>query len=94
MPDPHRLSELQHRLLEWAIFTPSDVIEFAEVWYRAKRDHSATDHRLMNAVLDAAVDRFQDREEDQQEEFCGQLTAYRNLYAFPVTDHPLSGHRS
>ena len=80
--DPHRLSELQHRLLEWAIFTPSDVIDFAEVWYRAKRDHSATDHRLMNAVLDAAVDRFQDREEDEQEEFRGQLTAYRNLYAF------------
>ena len=80
--DPHRLSELQHRLLEWAIFTPSDVIEFAEVWYRAKREHSATDHRLMNAVLDAAVDRFQDREEDEQEEFRGQLTAYRNLYAF------------
>ena len=80
--DPHRLSELQHRLLEWAIFTPSDVIEFAEVWYRAKRDHSATDHRLMNAVLDAAVDRFQDREGDEQEEFRGQLTAYRNLYAF------------
>ena len=80
--DPHRLSELQHRLLEWAIFTPSDVIEFAEVWYRAKRDHSATDHRLMNAVLDAAVDGFQDREEDEQEEFRGQLTAYRNLYAF------------
>ena len=80
--DPHRLSELQHRLLEWAIFTPSDVIEFAEVWYRAKRDHSAIDHRLMNAVLDAAVDGFQDREEDQQEEFRGQLTAYRNLYAF------------
>ena len=80
--DPHRLSELQHRLLEWAIFTPSDVIQFAEVWYRAKRDHSATDHRLMNAVLDAAVDRFQDREEDQQEEFRGQLAAYRNLYAF------------
>ena len=80
--DPHRLSELQHRLLGWAIFTPADVTEFAEVWYRAKRDHSATDHRLMNAVLDAAVDRFQDREEDEQEEFRGQLTAYRNLYAF------------
>ena len=80
--DPHRLSELQHRLLGWAIFTPADVTEFAEVWYRAKRDHSATDHRLMNAVLDAAVDRFQDRNEDEQEEFRGQLTAYRNLYAF------------
>ena len=80
--DPHRLSELQHRLLEWAIFTPADVTAFAEVWYRARRDHSATDHRLMNAVLDAVVQRFQDREEEEREEFRGQLKAYRNLYAF------------
>ena len=80
--DPHRLSELQHRLLEWAIFTPADVAAFAEVWYRRKRDHSATDHRVMNAVLDAVVQRFQDCEEDEREEFRGQLTAYRNLYAF------------
>ena len=80
--DPHRLSELQHRLLEWAIFTPADVGAFAEVWYRRKRDHSATDHRAMNAVLDAVVQRFRDRGEDEREEFRGQLTAYRNLYAF------------
>ncbi|EXJ16052.1 type I restriction endonuclease subunit R [Imhoffiella purpurea] len=80
--DPHRLSELQHRLLEWAIFTPADVDAFAEVWYRAKRDHSAKDHRLMNAVLDAVVERFQAHDEEAREEFRGQLTAYRNLYAF------------
>ena len=80
--DPQRLSELQHRLLEWTIFTPADVTGFAAVWYRAKRDHSVTDHRQLNAVLDAVVQRFQDREEDEQEEFRGQLTAYRNLYAF------------
>ena len=53
--DPQRLSELQHRLLEWAIFTTADVTAFAEVWYRARRDHSAGDHRNMNAVLDAVV---------------------------------------
>ena len=80
--NPHRLSELQHRLLEWAIFTPADVTAFAEFWYRGKRDHSATDHRVMNAVLDAVVQRFQEGEEDEREEFRGQLTAYRNLYAF------------
>ena len=80
--DPHRLSELQHRLLEWAIFTPDDVTAFAEVWYRRKRDHLATDHRMMNAVLDAVVQQFEDREEEEQEEFRGQLKAYRNLYAF------------
>jgi type I restriction enzyme R subunit len=36
----------------------------------------------MNAVLDAVVARFSDREEAEQEEFRGQLTAYRNLYSF------------
>jgi len=80
--DPHQLSELQHKLLGWAIFAPADVDTFAEVWYRNKRDHSASDHRVMNAVLDAVVDRFCDHEEAEQEEFRGQLTAYRNLYAF------------
>ncbi len=80
--DPQRLSELQHRLLGWAIFTPADVTAFAEVWYRRKRDHSASDHRVMNAVLDAVVQRFQERDEEEKEEFRGQLTAYRNLYAF------------
>ncbi|WP_422385498.1 type I restriction endonuclease subunit R [Oceanicaulis alexandrii] len=80
--DPHRLSELQHKLLEWAIFTPDDVNSFAEVWYRAKRDHSASDHRLMNAVLDRVVQRFKEAEERDQDEFRGQLSAYRNLYAF------------
>ena len=80
--DPHRLSELQHRLVERAIFTPADVTAFAEVWYCRKRAHSATDHRVMNAVLDAVVQRFRDREEEEREEFRGQLTAYRNLYAF------------
>jgi len=80
--DPHRLSELQHKLLEWALFAPDDVNAFAEVWYRGKRDHSATDHRVMNAVLDAVVERFKERAEAEQDEFRGQLTAYRNLYAF------------
>jgi type I restriction enzyme R subunit len=58
------------------------VTAFAEVWYRAKRDHSASEHRVMNAVLDAVVQRFQERGEEEREEFRGQLTAYRNLYAF------------
>ncbi len=80
--DPQRLSELQYRLLEWAIFTPADVTAFAKVWYRAKRDHSASDHKVMNAVLDAVVQRFEEREEEERDEFRGQLTAYRNLYAF------------
>ena len=80
--DPHRLSQLQHQLLEPAVFTPADVDAFAQAWYRPKREHSGSDHRQMNAVLDAAVARFKAQEEDKREAFRGLLTAYRNLYAF------------
>ncbi len=80
--DPQRLSELQHRLLEWAIFAQADAAAFAEIWYRAKREHSASDHRAMNAILDAVVNRFLQREEEEREEFRGQLKGYRSLYAF------------
>ena len=80
--DPHRLSEMQHKLLEWAIFTPDDVNKFAEVWYRGKREHSVSDHRTMNSILDAVVQRFLEMNESEQETFRGQLSAYRSLYAF------------
>ncbi|MHB1168746.1 MAG: type I restriction endonuclease subunit R [Longimicrobiales bacterium] len=80
--EPHRLTELQHQLLEWAIFTPADVDAFAEVWYRPRREPSAADHRAMNAVLDAVVERFKAREEAERDNFRTQLTAFRNLYAF------------
>lgn len=80
--DPQRLSELQHKLYEAAVFTPEDVRTFSEIWYREKRDHSARDHRLMNAALDVVVQRFNDREEEEREAFRGQLVAFKNLYAF------------
>lgn len=80
--DPQRLNELQHRVLEWAIFAAEDVSAFSVVWYGKKKDHTATDHRTMNAILDRAVDAFQRREEEEREEFRGQIAAFRNLYAF------------
>ena len=80
--DPHRLSELQYHLLEWTIFTQADVIDFANVWYRGKRQHSASDNKKMNAIFDVVVQRFQGRKEEEREVFRGQLKAYRNLYAF------------
>ena len=80
--DPHRLSELQHKLLEWAIFTPQDVNAFAAVWYQHTRDHTASQHKAMNSILDAVVQNFKEKEEAEQENFRGQLTAYRNVFAF------------
>jgi type I restriction enzyme R subunit len=80
--DPQKLNELHHKLLQPAVFTPDDVRRFSEVWFKARRDHSGQDHRLMNAILDACVERFNNLDEPVQDEFRGQLTAFRNLYAF------------
>ena len=80
--DPQKLNELHHKLLQPAVLTPDDVREFSEIWFKARRDHSGQDHRLMNAILDRCVDRFERLEEAIQEEFRGQLTAFRNLYSF------------
>lgn len=80
--DPQRLSELQHKLLAPAIFTPADVDAFAAVWYRPRREHAGSEHKQMNAVLDAVVARFNAQEPKHRDEFRGLLTAYRNLYAF------------
>ncbi|WP_134980514.1 type I restriction enzyme subunit R domain-containing protein, partial [Xanthomonas axonopodis] len=79
---PEKLSELQHKLLAPAIFAPADVDAFAQAWYRPKREHSGSDHKQMNAVLDAVVQRFKMEVEAKQDEFRGLLMAYRNLYAF------------
>jgi type I restriction enzyme R subunit len=80
--DPQRLDELQHKMLAPAIFTPADVSEFAGIWYRSRRESTPNDHKLMSGILDRAVANFTDAPEATQEEFRGQLTAYRNLYAF------------
>ncbi|NVN05738.1 type I restriction endonuclease subunit R [Asaia spathodeae] len=80
--DPQKLNELHHKLLQPAIFTPQDVIDFAAVWFKARRDPSGQDHKQMNAILDRCVARFEEREEAEQEEFRGLLTAFRNLYGF------------
>ena len=80
--DPQKLNELHHKLLQPAIFTPEDVTEFAAVWFKRRRDPSGQDHKSMNAILDRCVARFETREEAEQEEFRGQLTAFRNLYGF------------
>ena len=80
--DPQKLNELHNKLLQPAVFTPDDVDEFAQIWFKRRRDHSGQDHRLMNAVLDRSVERFKKLEESLREQFRGQMTAFSNLYSF------------
>ena len=80
--DPHKLSQLHHEMMQHGIFSPEDVNNFARIWYSVKRDHSVSDNRQMNAVLDGVVTRWGKCPEEEREDVRGKLTAFRNLYAF------------
>jgi len=80
--DPQKLNELHHKMLQYAVFTPDDVNDFASIWFKGRREPTGQDYRLMNAILDRSVTRFEDAEGTTQDELRGQITAFNNLYAF------------
>ena len=86
--DPQKLYELQHELEEFHVWTPSEVDNFANVFFKLPADKNLTDHAKLNAWLDPAVDRFKalgeegDERTEKQELFRGKLAAFKNLYAF------------
>lgn len=82
MPDPHQLYDLQHRIQEWRVFTGQETDEFCEIWFKNRKEPTPADHKNMNAILDAGVERYKALEDADQELFRGQVTSFRNLYAF------------
>jgi type I restriction enzyme R subunit len=80
--DPHQLYDLQHRLEEARVFTVDEVNAFAEIWFKNRSEPTAADHQKISNLLDQAVTRYQTLDEDHQDQFKGQLTSFRNLYAF------------
>ncbi|AML50181.1 type I restriction endonuclease subunit R [Falsihalocynthiibacter arcticus] len=81
-PDPHQLYELQHSIEEWRVFGSDEVDQVCEIWFKNRKEPTATDHRNMNALIDLAVERFSALEEGDRELLRGKLTSFRNLYAF------------
>jgi type I restriction enzyme, R subunit len=92
--DPQQLYDLQHRLDESRIYTETEVLNFARVFFKPKVSQTPADHAQLNGYVDPAVDRFRALDEDRQEELRAQMAAFRNLYAFlsqviPYTDSDL-----
>ncbi|MEO9249668.1 MAG: type I restriction endonuclease [Gemmatimonadaceae bacterium] len=75
--DPNLLYEVQSHLLDFPVYTQTDVNGFAKIYFDAKQ----TQDRLY-AVLAPVVERFKQLPQDEQKDFRGQLTDYGRLYAF------------
>lgn len=81
-PDPHQLYELQHIIEEWRVFSNGEVNQVCEIWFKNRKEPTASDHRNMNAVIDLAVVRFNALDQGERELLRGKLNSFRNLYAF------------
>lgn len=82
LPDPQQLYTLQNDLKESPVIHPSDIEQFAEVWFRNRKDSTPGEHKQLNAILDQAVERYKSLYEANQEEFKVKLVSFRNLYTF------------
>src|SRR5258708_10646184 len=82
LPDPQQLYKLQNELKASPVIHPSDIQQFAEVWFRSRKDSIPGEHKLLNAILDQAVERYKSLFEANQEEFKVKLVSFRNLYSF------------
>lgn len=80
--DPHHLYELQHNLLEPAVFFEAEIDEFATIYFKPRLKETVHDHGKMNGVLDLAVERFKALPQPEQEDFKSKCVSFRNLYGF------------
>jgi type I restriction enzyme R subunit len=94
--EPSRLYQIKGELDSTGVYLSEEVARFCEVYFKPKQKQSFLDHQAMNATLDPAVSRFtvrQRNDESEAEEWRGKLQAFRNLYGFSESSHPLSGLR-
>ncbi|GAL85565.1 hypothetical protein MYP_2794 [Sporocytophaga myxococcoides] len=80
--DPHQLYRLQHSIEDWRSYTEEEINAFCEVWFRKRLESTPGEHKAMDTIVNKAVERFKQLKEEEQEQLKGQLSAFRNLYAY------------
>lgn len=83
--DPHKLYELQDKLLDYQVFEMSDAENFIKSWKQ-----NANQPKL-HAILNPVVETFKHKNKKEQVEFKKTLRRYQNIYGFlsqliPFTD--------
>ena len=80
--DPHKLYELQTKVMAQHVVFDTDVQEFAKVYYAPGNRSAERLHPKLYALLDPCVVRFDELDEEEQDEYRGLLVDFRNLYSF------------
>ena len=74
--DPHKLYDLQDKLLDYQIYDSADVEDFTKSWQKN------VPQPKLHAMLNPIVDRFKQKTNEEQAEFKKTLNRYQNIYGF------------
>jgi len=74
--DPHKLYELEEKLLDYQVFDQSDVDTFVKAW--KKEEPQPKLHNILSPV----VDEFKKKNKKEQVGFKKTLRRYQNIYSF------------
>jgi type I restriction enzyme R subunit len=74
--DPHKLYELEEKLLEYQVFDKSDIETFVKAWKKGE-----SQPKLHN-ILGPVVTEFRQKSKKEQVEFKKTLRRYQNIYSF------------
>lgn len=74
--DPHKLYELEEKLLDYQVFYQSDVDAFVKAWKKGE-----SQPKLHN-ILSPVVEEFRKKNKKEQVEFKKTLRRYQNIYSF------------
>jgi type I restriction enzyme R subunit len=80
--DPQLLYQLEHTLLEWRVFTSTDIKAYCEIWFSTKPELRISEHKKLNALLDPAVENYNRLTEEEKVTCKKQMFEFRNLYSF------------
>jgi type I restriction enzyme R subunit len=80
--DPQLLETIKHELNAMQVYFWSEVMAFAQVFYKDVAKQNPTDHARMQKHIHPAVDRYKLLEEENAQLFRDKLTAFINAYAF------------
>jgi len=74
--DPHKLYELEEKLLDYQVFDKSDVETFVKAWKKGEPQPK------LHNILSPVVTEFRKKTKKEQVEFKKTLRRYQNIYSF------------
>ncbi len=88
--DPNALYDIRTQLEAHQVYWPTEIENFASVFFKPKEKQSAKDQGLLHSYIDPAVERYNVLSDEDQETFKAKLLGFIKLYSYVANVMPFS----